>query len=425
MSQVRSALTRTAYDARSSSYWLREFSPTVPGTTGWNEPTGSLGAPFPFTRTGHSITVPAIPSGAVVGPWIVTGPTTALFSPPTDDLRGGTTVLVTTRTPLVSTRADALLEGAVLPSGWSSSATGSGTVVLTDFGPLLDTGSAGNSSAQLTLTAGLSLPDQFDLAVDIAPMLPAAAPSSALPVVVAVLEFRTAGGALARVGLKRGLGPDPARLYGFGETAANAASAVVPGGLAPAPLISAAIPATAWTLRLVRVRDCVYGFVGLRAPSAWTGAYFSSVQVLGSSLGAPLPLGPASQLVLRVANGPAGERILTQAQNYTVRSNARIGGQLLQEPRRDLNAFAISGIVPPAPVSMLGAVPTEVFGIFGTLTQTDAFVYTLPSIRTVSRTLTQTAFTISDPALRDGSGRGPTGGNGNGSNGSNGSGNIH
>ena len=60
MSSPAGHATGIAYSARSSTYWYREFSPTRPGTTGWVESSGSLGAPFPFVKTITFVTVPAI-----------------------------------------------------------------------------------------------------------------------------------------------------------------------------------------------------------------------------------------------------------------------------------------------------------------------------------------------------------------------------
>lgn len=365
-----------------------------PGTYTWSLSAGSLppGLTLDTGTTGTTTTISGVPT--TIGTYNFTvradGPAGATGTraytvtiiylaadPPSDTTRGGGVVVLSSNATLLDVSADRTLLGPSLPAGWSSVLAGSGLATPRSSGLELDTRLTAASSAYLASVATFT---NFDVAVDVELEHPSGATAGVVD--LAVLEARSTSGGIARVLLRRGFGADPALTVGFGDTTGPAA-------------LGSAVDATGMvTLRIVRNGARVWGFVGIRDDE---DAYVALIPVL------EYDRFPADAGIVRFGLGNGGQAIRVRAHftNLTFRSHVRIGTRLV-EAKTTPGARRIAGIVPAALVEEIGAEDVTVFGLFGSYTRVDGFVYVYPPERTVSRESTRTLFVVQDPALKDG-----------------------
>lgn len=308
-------------------------------------------------------------------------PGDALASLENDTFRGGALIIMSTveGSPLVDVSRDEPFTGNAVPSTWTTVGSGSATP-RSARGVELDTGPSAGT------TAGLAAPDtdytNFDIAVDVELIHPPDDPGGAVE--LACLEA-VVGSETAKVCIMRGIGVSPDNAVGIGGFTGDR------GGV---------IPTTAdeikTTLRLVRNGSRIYGLIGLRDPI--TGRDITMTQVLNHNFAST----DAATVQIAVRNLNTARSVRARFSNFTVRSNASIGGRLLDD-KRGGGRKQILGNVPAATLAEVGLVDIEVFGLFGRAVIEDGFEYTLPAPRTVGNEIARTARTYVDRVLRDGS----------------------
>lgn len=290
--------------------------------------------------------------------------------PGQDTYRGGALIVLSTG-GLLDTSRDAPLSE--LPGGWSASG-------LVDFrqGALL----RGTSSTPAVLTSADADYVNFDAAVDVEPLSPPDRPSS--PALIACLEHTTSTETV-RVCLVRGAFSAPSQLLGIGEAFVGDPTP----GVAP-------VASGVQTLRLVRNEGRVYGFVATR------GAPADSYVRLTKILDAPAPGVDVSTGSLRLVSRAESSQRTTAAlfRNFTVRSHASINGRLLDQKTVPTGRQVV-GRVPRATIEEVGLGTVSIFGLFGSVTATNTFRYTLPTPRTVGNEIVRTLRTYQDPVIRD------------------------
>lgn len=317
--------------------------------------------------------------GAIIVP-VPAGPPVYGAFPSSDTIRGGALITIGLSSDLTSTARDATFTGTGLPTGWTSQFTGTGALAFTSTGLRLGAGAAAGS-AQVSAGDSYLL---FDAAVDIVPQLPISMPGT--PIDLGVLELTdTAAGSTARVRLRRGVGTDPSLLVAYGD--ATYGGATIVGGIAAAPTGSVL------TLRLVRYYQRVVGYVGVRDAS---GLYTSLVRVLDLT---DFTSG-AGIVRFRTANLAYTGIVRSVFSNFTVRSHVLIDNVLI-ENKTDYGTRRILGNVPATTLARRGLRDIVVFGLFGEVTGTSAFEYTLPPPKTLGRG-SAVLTTYNDPQLRDG-----------------------
>jgi hypothetical protein len=283
---------------------------------------------------------------------------------------------------LVDLSRDQDFLGRVLPVGWANLVTGSGTVTVQQgLGLLFNSGTAGNSQAGIESTQTYTNGDAaFDFEI-------LDAHESVLDAAdLAVFEWTSALGDVARVRVLQGVGASRGQLVALGEEVVGGTT--IMGGIE-------AWDATKGTLRIVRNGTRVFGFVGTREPGT-ASVYTRLVKVLDVK---DFTTGGG---VLRIycASRARRSRVRARFSRFTLRPHVTISGRLL------VNKIEISGHligqIPAATLEELGAVPFTVFGLFGSLTDNTGFTYTLPVPLTVGLEATRTGITVQDPVLKDG-----------------------
>lgn len=297
-----------------------------------------------------------------------------------DTIRGGKFIVFGGSETLLDTSMDRSLLSTSLPMGWTTVTAGSGSRNPTLAGLELDTGLTAASVAGLQSTTTY---DNFDIAIDVELVYPVGATAS--PVDLAVLEARTASGAIARVRLRRGWGADPALTAGFGDMV-PVSGPTLTGGIVDAT--------GATTLRIVRNEERVFAFVGVRDTD---GVYSTLSKVLDYDT---FPA-DAGSVRFYVGNVGIAGRVRTRFTNFTVRSHVLIGPRLLED-KLDLSTRRLAGNVPAATVEEVGLHDVTVFGLFGETVYPDGFEYVLPTEKTLGRVAARTLFIVQDPVLRDG-----------------------
>jgi hypothetical protein len=279
-----------------------------------------------------------------------------------DTFRGGAQIIFVRNGMRDITRDRALTS---LPAGWSSS----GQVAFDSRGATLL-----SRTTPATLTTSDSDYTYFDVAVDVIPVSPQS--STGVLEEIACLEHDV-GGEIARVCLVRG----PATLYGIGEAFVGdltAGAQSITGGVI--------------TLRMIRNGPRIYGYVGVRSR---VEEYSVLLKVLDA------PFAGVGGGVLRLASRSAITATAAIFSDFTVRSHATINGRPIVNKRSPTNRQLV-GFVPAASIKELGLTEVSVFGLFGSVTDSSAFSYTLPAPRTVGNEITRTLRTYQDPTIRDG-----------------------
>ena len=292
------------------------------------------------------------------------------FSTESDTFRGGAQ-LVVVREGIRNTERDRPLTS--LPSSWTTS----GQVSFDSRGALLK-----SLSTPATLTTSDSNYAYFDVSVDVTPLSPP--DTSATTELIACLEHEV-GGEIARVCIVRGATADPSKLYAIGE--AFTGDVTAGAQLAPAGRI---------TLRLIRNGPKIWGYVGVRPSVAQPDEFSVLLKVLDTSVEALGALGG----VIRLASRSSSRATSAIFSNYTVRSQVTINNRPLVNKRTPTNRQLV-GFVPAATIRELGPAVVSVFGLFGSVTDSGVFSYTLPAAKTVGNEITRTLRSYQDPVIRD------------------------
>ena len=104
---------------------------------------------------------------------------------------------------------------------------------------------------------------------------------------------------------------------------------------------------------------------------------------------------------ISVNNGSNNVVCTTNVVGLTIRSNALIGGRLVQN-KTDFSTHRIVAEVPEARLTDVGEQDIIIFGPWGTRSLPSGFTYTLPTGRTLGRDASSTFTTFDDSTLKDG-----------------------
>lgn len=302
-------------------------------------------------------------------------PDTPLYRPLTDTLRGGADLFaLVPGIDIATTEEDQTFAGLrALPTDWLLSGA-NGVATFAARGLELSVPAIAGSAA--VLTRDVLYPD-FDAAVTVLPIVPEAVRGelrlAGAPLVVqaARLRFTTSAGDTASLTLLR----EGTALRVIGEIVAygrslNAGARVVD------------VPAEGLQLQIVRNEARVWLFVA--------GETLGDTDAFGADTG---------NITFDVGNLSRRIPVRTRFSDYRVESHVRLGSRLLEA--KSIRFDAILGTVPAAPLDEVGPVDVQVFGLFGTATTEDGFIYTLPPLRTVGVDRAHTLQTVQDVAVKD------------------------
>lgn len=332
----------------------------------------------PFGAIDPSDVTNSLPFTVTTGVYVV---------PARDTIRGGKTAIVYGLGPYNG--VSLALRDNVLPAGWSSSHTGSGSVSTSALGISLSSGVTANSSATVTVPTTL---DGFDAAIDIVAASPRAALSA--PYDIASLEFVGVSGAVSQVALR--FDPAISTTNTIAICTTSGGTVLGGGGVVLGPRVTSPV-----SLRLVRVQGRAFAFIGTRGV---TGEVELDTWLSLTSVGqvlAPVETGTLRIVTRNLANASL---VSTRITNFTTRWHAIINGRLLEDktvssPRR------IAGSIPAAGLSDVGDTVIQAFGPGVAGTENAAFEYTLPSPLTTGRqSFDQLLRIYTDTALYDNKG---------------------